>query len=790
MNPEAPRSLPVLLVDWLVRHRIGLMFVALSATALAIGPARRLTLNESIESFYAPGDPDLQAWTESKEWFGGDEFIMVAYEKEDLLDRRNLNELAAFADVFRESEGPNVVPGIDHAATQDLASTLNLDDVAIFRELPPFARRVVERVLRRSLIDFSRSLLIGQNGIELDAEGNEIEVESDATAIMLALAPDQSTEQRKETFRRIRAIAEDPRKYISEEEASVPDGAAEAASEPFPRVYVAGEPIQIHDMFRYVEDDAFVLGWATSGLLLIVILFMFRSIRWVVLPLLIVHVTVTWTRALLVLTGLKLSMVSSMLNSLVTIIGIATVTHVTVTYRELRADHDRMAAFRQTFFRLAPAVLWTCITTAIGFLALLSSEIVPVQSFGIMVALGTLLVIVTAATLLPGGILIGELDADPRSTPAERQLVRGLLGVTRWVERHPLPLLAGTLALMTAAGIGLTRLSVETDFSKNFRSSSEIAEAVNFFESKLGGAGSWEVNFPVKDLEGEFLDDLDEEFLDRVRELTIRLRRIEMDDGTKLTKVYALTDGLDFIPLRMGETIALRRRALRDIQPGFEDQLYNSSAGRMRLVLRAQEQKPAEIKLALIAEVEQTAQEMFPEARATGLYVMIAKLITSLLADQLKSFTLAAIGIVTCMTLAFRNVWIGVASLLPNVFPILMVIGGMGWLGVPINIGTAMIACVSMGLTVDSSIHYLSGYRRARRSGLDHVAAVRATHSGVGRAVVFANVALIIGFSVLALSNFVPLIYFGVLVSLAMLGGMLGNLVLLPVLLRWVPMRS
>ncbi|REJ86800.1 MAG: RND family transporter [Planctomycetota bacterium] len=782
MTNDASRSPPVRLVDWLVRRRTALLLFALLTAVLAIAPASRLELNESIESFYAQGDPDLVAWTESKEWFGGDEIIMVAYEKEGLLERENLNELQAFADVFRVDTGPDAVPGINHAATQDLASTLNLDDVAVFQEFSPIARRIIERILRKSLIDFSRSLLIGQQTTRRNEDGEVVESESDATAVMLELAPGLTSEQRQETFHTIREIAADPQSYIGAGETSQPTSANEAARKPFPPVYVAGEPIQIHDMFRYVEEDALVLGWATSGLLLIVILFLFRSVRWVVLPLLVVHVTIVWTRALLVLTGLKLSMVSSMLNSLVTIIGIATVTHVTVTYRELRIEHDRTVAFRETFLRLAPPVFWTCVTTAIGFLALLSSEIVPVQSFGLMVALGALLVLVAAAAILPGGVLIGGLDVDPRSTPAERQIVSGLLGITRWVERHPLPVMGGTAALMMAGGIGLVRLRVETDFSKNFRSSSEIAEAVDFFEAKLGGAGSWEVNFPAP-------AELDENYLDQVRELAVRLRRIEMDDGTQLTKVYALTDGLDFIPSRLGETIGIRRRVLRQVQPGFEDQLYNPSAGRMRLVLRAQEQKPAEIKLALISEVEQTAREMFPDARATGLYVMIAKLIKSLLADQVKSFTLAAIGIAVCMTIAFRNLWIGIASLLPNVFPILLVIGGMGWLGVPVNIGTAMIACVSMGLTVDSSIHYLSGYRRARQSGLDHVAAVRETHAGVGRAVVFANVALIIGFSVLTLSNFVPLIYFGVLVSLAMLGGMLGNLVLLPVLLRWIPMQ-
>jgi predicted RND superfamily exporter protein len=577
---------------------------------------------------------------------------------------------------------------------------------------------------------------------------------------MLRLKSADKPEERTETLRRIRDAA--------------------AAHEP--KTYVAGEPVQLHDMFRYVEQDAFRLGWATSGLLLIVIAVMFRSLRWMALPLLVVYATIYWTRALLVLSQMKLSMVSSMLNSLVTIIGIATVMHVTVTFRELRQDHDRIAAFRETFVTLIPPVFWTTVTTAIGFMSLFTSDIVPVRSFGTMVTLGTMLILATCAAILPGGILLGGLDADPRDTPFERHVIRALLAITHRVEQRPKLLFSLCLGLMAAAALGLDRLKVETDFSRNFRSSSDVAQAVTFFESHLGGAGNWEVNFEAPAV-------LDDEYLDKVRQLARRLREIEMSDGTKLSKVYALTDGLDFIPTMLAKTIDERRAALRQIQPYYEKQLYNPEARRMRLYLRAREQKPAEIKLALIAKVEQTAREAFPQARTTGLYVLIANLITSLLGDQLTSALVSATGIVICMTIAFRNFWIGLASLLPNVFPILVLIGGMGWLDVPVNIGTAMIASVSMGLTIDTSIHYIAGYRRARERGMDHAAAIRETHASVGRALVFANVALVAGFSALSVSNFIPLIYFGVLVSLAMVGGLVGNLVLLPLLLRWVPLK-
>lgn len=203
----------------------------------------------------------------------------------------------------------------------------------------------------------------------------------------------------------------------------------------------------------------------------------------------------------------------------------------------------------------------------------------------------------------------------------------------------------------------------------------------------------------------------------------------------------------------------------------------------MRIVLRARERQPAEVKLALIQKVRDTARQTFPDAEVTGLYVLLANLIQSLLRDQLVSFGASIVLIIVCVWIPFRRFSWAVIAMFPNVLPTLWLIGGMGWIGLPINIGTAMIASVSLGLTIDSSIHYLAGYQRARKAGSSHRQALKIASTHIGRALVLANVALVIGFSVLSLSNFLPLVYFGVLVSFAMLSGLLGNLVLLPSLM-------
>ncbi len=778
---EQPEASKRDVAAWIVRHKVALMILAILLTALAWGPSRQMELDESIESFYSENDPYLLAYQRSKQDFGGDEFVMVGYYQPGLLEGgttvteeitealpdvgsifgSDTAEPAEDGDDETESaeelveeiepvdplntlrelaEKLSAVPGVSASSTQSLPTVLMPPALTIWWERA-FVRTSTNR---EALIEMSRHILIGED--------------DETTAVVLRLLPEtEGGPPRRETFRQIREIA---------------------AAQDTP-TFVAGEPVQVHDMFRYVEDDSLRLGIWSTALLMAVILTFFRSMRWTLLPVVLVNVVLIWTQALLYLSGLKLSMVSSMLRSLVTIIGIATVMHVTVCYRDFRGNHDRPSAFRVTYRNLAIPVWWVTVTTAIGFASLLTSEVNPVRSFGVMMGLATMLVLPACWLLLPGGALIGKFDADPRMVPGEEKLSRSLASLSRLTERHPWPIALSAAFIMAFTGWGFTKLTVETDFSKNFREESQIVQAITFFEDYLGGVGTWDVSFDVPDT-------LDFAVIEKVRALAADLRALKLDDGTRLTKVVPISDGVDLVPNLRADTLEEKLEFLGKLQPEFVSSLYNPEQHRMLLVLRGLERQPAEVKLQLIEAVEETARKHFPDAKASGLYVLLAHLISSMLGDQLVNFVVSGIGIFFTMALAFRSWKVGLISLVPNYLPIVLVVGSLGWLEIPINIGTAMIASVSMGLTVDSSILYLDSYLHCRRQGMAHSDAIQQAHGSVGFVLVLINFALVAGFSVLALSHFIPLVYFGVLVSLAMLGGLIGNLLLLPLLLKWV----
>ena len=757
----------------LIQYRNPLLFLAALAVLCAIPLSEQLVFDQRIESFFAEDSPDLILLNRSRSEFGGDEFVLVAWTEDRLLDVAGddypPNLKTALADdwvplapeaeerIRKTAARLNQIPGINTEKTQHLPGMLE--------------KTIRFKNMKRAMVLLFEGTLIGQ-----DAR---------TTGIIVELLPESEAEvPRGRTIDEIRRVA------------------ATLHAE----VAVAGEPVQVYDMFQLVEQDSRSLFLVSLAILSIVLLVMFHGLRWLLAPVGLVLGAVLITRAVLQLLGAELSMVSSMLNSLVTVIGIATFMHVIVHYRDLRNSRgiedvpiEPQEAARRTLSDMAAPVFWTCATTAVGFGSLLVSQITPVRSFSVMMCLATIVVLAGCFVLLPATLASGSRLRIPTAVPLEHWLDRVLHINCQILEKRPVATGLICLLLLGASAPGVLRLTLETDFSRNFKESSKIVKSLRFVESRLGGAGSWEVAFDTPET-------LDDEFLKGIHKLTLKLRE-QATDNQNLT-VLSLTDMTSLPPRFFGPTRNLDR--IRQRHPELVGSFYNEERNRMRIVLRSAEQQPADSKEKQILAVRATVEEYFAaDARrryaeaiatgadpadiheiqksppsASGMFVLLAAVIQSLLSDQLNSFLVATGGIFLCMTIAFRSLRIGLISLLPNIFPVTLVMGSLGWLGTRVNIGTAMITSVSMGLTVDSTIHYITAFERARRT-TSVSEALQIAHAGAGRAVVFAHLALIAGFLVLTASRFVPLVYFGGLLTLSLVGGIWGDLVLLPLLLRW-----
>jgi len=734
---------------WLIDHRVVLALVALVLAVVSVERSRHLEFIRSIDTMFDRSDPALAPYRRLARTFGASEVVLAAYDAPDLFTAPGIERLRLLTEAMER------LPGI--ASATSLAST-PLGRSVIDVENNPAARRLV-------------ALL----------EGYAVSADHRTAGIVCVLEPAGATVgvTRADAIDAVRAAVAD-----------LPGGT------------VAGEPVMLRDGFAMLARDGNLLGTCAGFLSGIVLLISFRSLRWLVVPLVVVLLGLWSTRGILAVVGIKLTMVSTMLSAMVTVVAIATVVHIIVEYRRQR---ELGAAPRLALEEAIHLLFWPVVgaiaTDVIGFGSLITSRVGPVHDFGIMTAIGAGMVLVSAALTVPFLALAGRFDSAPRRAWGEGFLDLGLDRLVRRIVSHPGIILLVSTVLVAAAMAGTVWLEVETDFTRNFRRSSPIVRSYDMIESRLGGAGVWDVLVPV---EGP----VDGKAMARLVRLEDRLRRevtVTAADGSMqpaLTKVLSVADVLATMSpvaladagtspmgnLLVGGAVALLRQQLPRVERSLvgTDPLDGSTW--LRVMLRAHERQPAEAKRRIIADVRRIVAEEIPPGESgggevTGFFVLLSQLVDRMLADQWSTFLIAGAGIFLLLALSFRSVLLATVALVPNALPIFVVLGLMGWTGQRINMGTAMIAAVSMGLSVDSSIHWLVAFKRRLAGGHSLHAALDVAHQTAGRAMVFATLALIVGFLALVTSGFIPTVSFGALTCLTLLGGLAGNLVVLPVLL-------
>lgn len=728
--------------------------------AVAWPASQQLEYERSVESLFPPGDVMVRDFQAFQRTFGSSQIAMVVYPCGDLFDPQGqtLAQVRSLAEELRKG------PGIS-----DVFSAATLDEVLRRWGSSIFKKDIIAQQCRRTFEGFTHS--------------------ADGRVVAVACVLDEAyiaQHGRRPTMNFLR-------QFVDRHAADVGP------------MMLVGEPVMVSESFRLLENDSRRLSIITTILLGITILATVRSIRWALISMLVVQWTLVVTTALLYLAGLKLSMVSSMFAAVVTVVAVATVMHLAVGYqRRLTPGVSPYQAWRDTWRDLAAPVAWACITDAVGFAALRVAAVGPVRDFGLMMAIGSLMVWVATIWIVPPMV---TLAARPVAvTVLERGWLPNLLSRLGGLATQRAVLTFGTIGLLTGiSAVGNARLEIESDFTKNFRADSAIAQAYNFVEGHFGGAGVWDISIPAPIV-------INKPFLERVLGLEKRLREmIDPETGQPaFSKVLSLADLID--AARQQKLLAyvpteFHLRALELLAP----KIYSSfratdpESGRpvWRIMLRAYDRRRAATKMALINQVRRLAEETFPPrdnepaVRVTGFYVLLTHLISGVVRDQWRCFAAAVLGVGLCMVIALRHWGAVFAALVTNVLPIVLALGVLGWAGIHLNMGAAMMAAVSMGLAVDSSLHYLYVYLRARRHHAPPQEALHQAQRTVGRALVYATVALALGFASLATSDFMPTVYFGILAGVTLAGSLAGNLLVLPALLalgqqtaRWFTRES
>lgn len=606
---------------------------------------------------------------------------------------------------------------------------------------------------------------------------------------------------------------------------------------------LAGQRVMVEEGFEEIEKDGVRLGYFSIISLSLLLLIGFRSLRWALINVALIQWSLVVSRGLMVAFRWDITMVSSMMSSLVTVIAVATLMHWLIGYRSaLRNGMVPEDALRESWIRLRRPVAWACITDAIAFAALGISKVGPVQDYGYMMALSSLVVLLGIVMLVPTlaltpllghswerrmGIAV-DLNVSQRESnqvSAEKSRVSSdrlsdwlvsLLGTL--IPRSRVLVWGALLAFMMSLW-GASLVQVETNFIKNFRPGSPIVQAYEAIENDLGGAGVWDVIIPIEPTLGAGRYESIRELEKELREIRLKSQDVASDaeprESIQLSSVMSAIDADDVWAknrLLSGLSFDVRFNAVRALLGSFAESLiaidlFEKPPQRMlRIMLRSKEQLEANEKLALIDAVQKVVDNYSasnisestesqqsaggrPSANGergvvSGYYVLLTSLVASIVSDQWICLGVATIGVWLALVTALRNLLLPTLALLPNLLPSMLIMSWFGWTGTPINLGAAMIAAVSLGISVDSSLHYLYRFQMERKANRTVMESLKCAQSEIGLSVTLATMALVLGFGSLAVSDFLPTVVFGTTAAISMVGSMIGNLFLLPSLVH------
>ncbi len=785
-------------------------------------------LDASADSLLLEDDKDLHLLREVNARYHTQDLLIVTFTPtQDLFSDDSLTHLRRLRDELRSIDGvESVVTILD----VPLVTSSDVPLAQIADNVPTLQTPTIDR--RRARVELSTSPVYKDLVISSDTH---------TTALLLSLKGGEdlaslqitrgqllnkrrsgqlSREERRQLqdvsarSKEVRASLNDRRHEEIEKIRSLLDGYRDYGA-----LHLGGVPMIADDMVSFVKNDLIVFGSGALVLLVVVLIAIFRELRWVILPLLSCFYAGMTMIGMLGLIGWEVTVISSNFLALLLIITISMSIHLIVRYRQLfrdAPDDTQVALVSSTLGKMVWPCLYTALTTIIGFSSLVFSDIKPVIDFGWMMSVGLSVTFLTSFSLFPAILLVtGKPKAGGRSG-RELRLTASLANVT---ERHGNAILVTAVLLAVISGVGISRLTVENSFIDYFKKDTEIYQGMKLIDEKLGGTTpleillNWQTDrvFAEEEAEEEGI----EEWYDEVDEWNIdvgpeywftpfKIERIKevhdyLDGLSEVGKVLSLAsvirvaeelnDGKEFDSLELS---LFYKRLPDDIRESLIDPYFSFEHNEARIQLRILDSKQDLRRKELLEKIRDDLRTQFDlsdgDVKLTGTLVLYNNMLQSLFASQISSLGAVMVGIAIMLLILFRSVSLAIIGIVPNLLAAGIGLGLMGLMGIPLDVMTITVAAITIGIAVDNAIHYIYRFREEFAQTGDYVETLRICHSNIGRAILYTSATIIFGFSILALSNFLPTIYFGALTSLAMGIALLAALTLLPsLILTWRP---
>lgn len=738
------------------------LLVLLAVMSIVTKP---IPYDNSNEMYFLPNDPSLLAFNRLTDLFGDSEYLSIGLQAraqdKDVFEVDTIHLIDSLTQMLEEHEVVTQVRSLSKyqythnddgiLATDDLFEE---PDAVTFQDLAD-ARLIMmnETLALDTLIskDFMQVRLLARTEYRAGDNSHKVQIVSD----LVNFIKDQGFEQQG---------------Y---------------------QIHLAGVPV-IGERFETLTKDDMAWINPTMALVMLIILFItFRSVTGTLIPWLVIGFSIVSVSGIQAYLGWPFTAVNSALVPTLIIIGMGVSVHVLVEFYHFRGNGlaPKEAAY-ETITHLFQPVLFTALTTSIGFIALAITELLPVKQYAYLAAMGPLIIFLVAMTSLPA--LLSFIPWLPKKTQtAFKQDLVGRLtqGIPAFTFNYRLPIvLIGGAALLFSLFF-VSKIKVDSNFITYFKQDSWITQDMHYFDKHFKGISNLEVmvDSGIEDgiKEPEFLRRI-ESLQDYLEHLPVAGNTNSLLDFLKQIRQAVSDDNPDFFILPDSAQMTAQLLLLYENSGPDEDlsDLKDFDQRHLRLTVPVINM-PASQMTALLMQIEQELATNYGDLNVeiTGPMVMYNVQNRYINEGMFNSFSIALLLIGLSFFVLFRSVKYGLIALVPSIVPILMAGGVVTLMGISLDLGTMIVGAMTMGIAVDDAIHVVSRYLLARSQGASVHQAVDRAMNESGRAVVFTSVILVVGFSVMLLGSFIPYINTGLFSAIIMGLALVGDLIVLPALL-------
>lgn len=725
-------------------------------TALALYFITKLTFDYEFEHFFPTDDPELEFYEEFKEKFDTDiDFVIMGVKNEEgIFQERFLTRVDSMVDEIKE---------VKHI--KRVLSPTNAADYA----LGPFGPMAIPYLHPNQPERYeSDSTKIYKYSKQV---GSLFSPDAKSVSLMLIF---QDTLNKVETD----SVYYDLMEVIGNYE--------------FDEIHTAGKAIGQAFYIEQIKKEFVFFILLAIVLILITLILIYRSFWGVMVPMIVVLLSVIWLLGLMSVVGKSIDIMTTLLPLVIFVVGVSDVIHLLSRFfEEIRAGLSKQDAIKTAYKRVGAATFLTSLTTAMGFLTLLTSGVRPVRELGIFAASGVFIAFFLAFSLLPAILTLSKVPKLAYKEPSTVMWNKLVFGFLRFSLANRVKVVLASIIVAVIALFGITQIRIDNFLLEDVPQGDPIRESFVFFEDNFSGVRPFELQLDITDSSYLLFDE--EAIADMVRIETYLTDSYGVGFLSSPLNILrsanqALHGGLDTAYAIPGSVQDMKRaqRLIHRLarRPEFtaiitKDEMHGRFSGKMD---DKGGRHTAKMDQRLVKHFEKYPLKV-TELRLTGMSLLIDKNNETLSSDMMTGLIFALVVVAAIIGFLFKSIRVAIISLVPNLLPLMVMGGYMGLVGIDLKISTSVIFGIAFGIAVDDSIHYLIKYRQELKKGKSNLYALKRTSLSTGKAIILTSIILCMGFISLSASEFTSTYYVGVLISMALTTAVIADLILLPILL-------